>query len=45
MEEKIARRGRRRMDRPLNRRKWLELLRPLVDVETIPEIAADAADA
>ena len=45
MEEQIARRRRRRVNRPLDRRKRLEFLRPLVRMEAIPEIAADAGDA
>jgi len=45
MEEKIAGCRRRRMDRALYRRKDLELLRPLLEVEAIPEIATDSNDA
>jgi hypothetical protein len=45
MEEKVARRGRRRMGRSFDRNKWLQFLRPLVEVEAIPEVATDSNDA
>jgi hypothetical protein len=45
MEEKIARRRRRRVDRPLDRRKGFEFLRSLARMETVPEIASDPRDA
>jgi len=45
MEEKIARCRRRRMDRPLDWRKWFQFPGTAVKMKTIPERAADSDNA
>ena len=45
MEQKVARRRGRRMDRSLDRRERFQFPWPAFGMETIPEIAADPGDA
>jgi hypothetical protein len=45
MKQKIARRRRRRVNRSVDRLKPLQLARPLIQMQAIPQIASDADDA